>query len=84
MTNPGDKYLRTISDRYDPKVKCQVDVYEVLRAYKVSCPAVQHAIKKLLCAGLRNKGSRNQDLREAVVSINRAIEFEVQDIKESI
>ena len=50
-----------------------VDVYSVLVAFDVTCPARAHAIKKLLCAGLRNKGSVGQDLVEAYDAIERAM-----------
>ena len=43
-----------------------VDVYRVLELFNVVNPCVQHAIKKLLCAGLRGKGSQMQDLEEAI------------------
>lgn len=61
---------------YDRKINgVNIDVYDVLKGFNVTCPAVQHAIKKLLCAGQRgNKGER-QDLREAASSIYRAIEL---------
>jgi hypothetical protein len=52
-----------------------VDVYDVLRAFGVSCPALQHAVKKLLCAGLRGNKSAEQDIEEAIVSCRRAIEL---------
>lgn len=58
----GDKYHRTIQGVTDHKTDLTVDVYNVLVAYRVECPARQHAIKKLLCAGLRDKGTEAQDL----------------------
>lgn len=71
----GNKYIRTIV----PPAGCepgQTDVYAVLEAFNVRCPAVQHALKKLLCAGLRGKGSTVADLREAGDSIARAVEMQ--------
>lgn len=53
-----------------------VDVYDVLQAFTVTNPATQHAIKKLLCAGLRGHKDKMQDLTEALKSIERAIELE--------
>ncbi len=53
-----------------------VDVYSVLEAFGVTCPARQHAIKKLLCAGLRGKGNAIQDLREALIAVQRAVALE--------
>jgi len=67
----GSKYLRNIILTPENKV----DVYAVLDAFAVVCPARQHAIKKLLCTGLRNKGSEEQDLTEARDAIDRAIQL---------
>ena len=67
----GSKYLRNIILTPENKV----DVYAVLDAFAVVCPARQHAIKKLLCAGLRDKGSVLQDLEEARDAIDRAIQI---------
>ena len=69
---PDNKYLRTIEK---DGVKISVDVYDVLRAFAVTCPARQHAIKKLLCAGQRNKGTAAQDLTEAIAAVHRAVEL---------
>ena len=55
-----------------------VDVYEVLEAFQVQCPAVQHAIKKLLFPGARGSKSAIQDLEEARASIDRAIQLEAR------
>ena len=71
--NPsGSKYLRDCSCSVDG----QVDVYAVLDAFDVTCPARQHAIKKLLCSGIRNKGTVLQDLTEARDAVSRAIQME--------
>ena len=40
------KYHRVIKDRYDNTAR--VDVYDVLRAFNVTCPALQHLVKKAL------------------------------------
>ena len=42
----GNKYIRTIQDRYEPTTTAQVDVYCVLNAFNVTCPGLQHAIKE--------------------------------------
>ena len=68
----GNKYKRTIY----PNAAGQIDVYDVLVAFDVTCPARQHAIKKLLCAGLRGKGNAMQDLAEASMAVDRAMEIE--------
>ena len=53
----------------------RVDVYSVLAAFRVTCPARQHAIKKLLMPGLRGAKGEIQDLDEALVSVSRAIDM---------
>lgn len=64
-----NKYQRTVKG-------VSIDVYDVLKAWNVTNPAVQHAIKKLLQPGQRGVKSVAQDLCEAKQSIERAIELE--------
>lgn len=68
----GSKYLREVPC----EIAGKIDVYAVLDAFNVTCPARQHAIKKLLCAGLRGKGDEAQDLREAKDAIVRAVQMQ--------
>ena len=49
-----------------------VDVYSVLATFDPG-HEVAHAVKKLLAAGTRDKGSKIQDYREAIISIEAAI-----------
>lgn len=51
------------------------DVYSVLAAFGVTCPARQHAIKKLLMPGQRGSKGEIQDLDEAMVSVSRALDM---------
>ena len=51
-----------------------IDVYTVLQAFDVASHALGHAIKKLLCAGIRGKGDKMQDLNESKVAIDRGIQ----------
>jgi len=81
----GNKYHRQIRGlkRYHPEpVSVTIDVYSFLRAFVVTCPGCQHAIKKLACAGIRGKGDRLQDLREARDALDRAIEDAEQEATE--
>ena len=55
--------------------KFRADVYDVLKAFGVTCPARQHAIKKLLMPGQRGAKGEMQDLDEALVSVSRAIDM---------
>ena len=70
VNHSGSKYLREVQ-----LIGGKIDVYAVLVAFDVRCPARQHAIKKLLCAGLRGKGDELQDLHEAGDAIDRAIQI---------
>ena len=55
------------------------DVYDVLTAFEVVNPAMAHAVKKMLAPGQRGAKGTIQDMREAVESIERAIELEAGD-----
>lgn len=74
----GSKYLRQITSAVDDE-RVDVDVYAVLKAFGVTCHARAHAIKKLLCAGSRGKGSVMADLHGALAAVNRAIDMEGGD-----
>lgn len=50
-----------------------VDVYRVLSAFEVTDPALQHLIKKALCAGLRGHKDRSLDLNEILQSAQKAV-----------
>ncbi len=78
----GNKYHRRIPSVETIGEFTTGDVYSVLEAFQVTCPARQHAIKKLLCAGIRGKGDSLQDLRETADAITRAIELETQRINQ--
>lgn len=67
----------TTSSKYNRPCKgITIDVYDVLQAFEVTNPALQHLIKKALCAGLRGHKDREQDLNEILESARRAIELE--------
>ena len=69
----SNTYTRTIRGTH-------LDVYDVMRAYEVTDPAIAHAVKKLLVPGGRSGGkSRLQDLLEAYISIENAIDWEAEN-----
>ena len=71
----GNKYHRKLLGVCGDEVT--VDVYRVISAFNVSSPPIQHALKKLLCAGIRGKGDEVQDLKEAGDAITaRLLEIE--------
>lgn len=65
-----NKYLREI------KPGVLVDVYDVLMAWTVINPALQHLIKKALQTGERGHKTREQDLQDIIDSAIRAKELE--------
>lgn len=67
-----NKYLHEI------KPGVFVDVYDVLMAWTVTNPALQHLIKKALQAGERGHKSREQDLQDIIYSAIRAKELEIK------
>ena len=70
---PKNKYERQI--RNSSKEAINVDVYDVLVAFDVTNPALQHAIKKMLCTGIRGYKDFNQDIDEAIQALERAKEL---------
>lgn len=52
-----------------------VDVYRVLDAFGVTDPATQHAIKKMLCMGLRGHKDYLTDLNDSIESLQKAKEL---------
>ena len=65
------KYTKTIHG-------VSVDVYDVLQAWGVSNPALQHLIKKALQCGQRGHKDNAQDLQDIIDSAIRAKELECQ------
>ena len=70
LENNKSKYHREI------KKGVLIDVYDVLNAFEVINPAMQHALKKMLAPGKRGAKGTIQDMKEAIQSIERAIELE--------
>jgi len=68
-SSKSNKYIRSCKG-------VDMDVYDVLIAFDVTCPAMAHAIKKMLCSGLRGYKDTVQDKEEAIASIKRSIELE--------
>lgn len=56
-----------------------IDVYRVLDLFNVTNPCVQHAIKKLLCKGIRGVKDERRDVEEAVSSLVRYLEMQTED-----
>lgn len=78
----GNKYLKRIVINGDI-VKTDavhygyIDVYAVIEAFGVTCPAIAHAIKKLLLPGGRGDKDTLQDIKESKDAIVRAFDMEI-------
>ena len=57
----------------------KLDIYRILKLYEGSDPCLQHAIKKLLCAGKRGVKNQIQDINEAILSLKRFVEMQGED-----
>lgn len=68
---------RTERNKYQREIApgLWVDVYDVLLAFDVRNPALQHLIKKALCAGLRGHKTTETDLQDIIDSAMRAKEL---------
>lgn len=66
----GKKYHREIIGFCGTKV--EIDVYRVLGAYNTGSASIDHAIKKLLCTGLRGHKDFVTDIDNAIESLEEA------------
>jgi hypothetical protein len=74
----GGKYLRRIYPADGDGGPINVDVYCVIEAFGVTCPALQHALKKILACGARGKGDKIDDIHGVFEAMWRARELEMQ------
>ncbi|MGL4467948.1 MAG: hypothetical protein ACRCUK_10715 [Plesiomonas shigelloides] len=65
------------TSKYTKRIRgVSIDVYDVLKAWGVTNPALQHLIKKALQCGERGHKDVNQDLQDIIDSAVRAKELE--------
>ena len=69
---PLNKYHREV------KEGVYVDVYDVLRAFNVTDPCLQHMIKKCLANGVRGHKDATEDYEDIVASAKRALELHLE------
>lgn len=60
----------------------KLDPYRILSVYGITCPAQQHAIKKLLRAGNSVKDTK-QDIQEVIDTLQRKLEMLKEDEENS-
>jgi len=79
---PASKYMKQIhpfvvegseEDAHMCEIQYFVDVYRVLDAFETGSASLDHAAKKLLCAGNRGVKDKIQDLEESIWSIQQEI-----------
>lgn len=58
-----------------------IDVYRVLELFEVDNNAIAHAIKKLLCAGIIGSKNEQQDIQEAIDSLERWKDMRNEDFR---
>lgn len=66
----GRKYFR----RIPTNASGESDIHAICDAWDTP-HGLAHAVKKILCAGMRGGKSREQDLQEAIHAIERELEF---------
>jgi hypothetical protein len=64
-----NKYMREV------KKGVWIDVYDVLRAWEVTDPCLQHLLKKALQPGKRHHKDLGEDLKDILASAKRAVEM---------
>lgn len=57
-----------------------VDIYRVLQMFDVTDPCLQHAAKKILCAGQRGTKTQAQDVQEAIDTLARYQSMQAEDM----
>lgn len=80
MSGTKQENARMSNNKYQREIKpgVFVDVYDVLKAWGVRNPALQHLIKKALAVGQRGHKDTAEDLQDIVDSAVRAKEIDTQ------
>lgn len=58
-----------------------IDVYRVMKLFGVTDPCLQHAAKKMLCAGNRGHKDLYRDVQDAIDSLERWKEMYAEDVR---
>lgn len=56
-----------------------IDVYRIIQLYEIHDPCLQHALKKILCAGDRGHKSLREDIQNIIDTMNRKLEIMDED-----
>lgn len=58
-----------------------LDVYRVINIFGVTDPCIQHALKKLLCSGVRGHKDQTKDIQDVIDTLERWKEMRYEDDK---
>ena len=58
-----------------------LDVYRVISIFGVSDPCIQHALKKLLCSGVRGHKDQSKDIQDVIDTLERWKQMRDEDDK---
>lgn len=58
-----------------------IDIYRVLLIFGVTDPCLQHAAKKVLCAGMRGSKDAGNDISEAIATLQRWQEMRAEEVE---
>lgn len=58
-----------------------LDVYRVINIFGVTDPCIQHALKKLLCSGVRGYKDQSKDIQDVIDTLERWKEMREEDDK---
>ncbi len=79
MTSKAKDIIKKPRGSYDKYINgTYADIYDIINAHNITCPALAHAIKKMLNPGDRGFKDSIQDKKEAIASIQRSIDLEIK------
>ena len=58
-----------------------LDVYRVINIFGVTDPCIQHALKKLLCSGVRGHKDQSKDIQDVIDTLERWKQMREEDDK---
>lgn len=73
------KHSHYYKDVSDLKI---IDFYRICKLYQVNDPCYQHALKKLLCVGIRGHKDTREDIQNIIDTMQRKLEMMDEDEKE--
>ena len=58
-----------------------LDVYRVINIFGVTDPCIQHALKKLLCSGVRGHKDQSKDIQDVIDTLERWKQMREEDVE---